>query len=73
MTEVLGALSAAGLEPKRLRLLSPAPDRQPWAFLCEAQKGAVPGVVTEKTLFQWGEDGRETAEYRRICHWEAEE
>lgn len=70
MAEVLRTLAAAGLEPKRLRLLSADAGSPPWAFLCRAQKGAEPGLTVEPVLYQRGADGLETAEYRKICHWE---
>ena len=69
--EVFAALSRAGLEPKRLRYMAGDPGRTPGLFLCEAEKNAAPGFTAEPTLFQRGADGRETEEYRKICHWEA--
>ena len=71
MAQVFAAGAAAGLEPKRLRMLAPDPGRAPSLFLLELRRGAKPGLVTEPTLFQRGTDGAETAEYLRICHWEA--
>ena len=70
MTEVFAAGAGAGLEPKRLRLVSAGPDRAPSLFLLELRNGAPPGLVTEPTLYQRDHNGTETAEYRRICHWE---
>ena len=71
LAEVFAALTAAGLEPKRLRFLAGDPDRSPGLFLCEARRGAAPGLTLEPTLFQRRPDGAETEEYRKICHWEA--
>ena len=45
LSRVLCALSAAGLEPKRLRFVKKSPESAPWLFLCEAQKGRKPGLV----------------------------
>ena len=70
LAEVFSALAAAGLEPKRLRFLAASPEHAPQLFLCRARKGARSGLAAEATLFQFGADGEETAEYRRICHWE---
>ena len=70
MAELFSALTGAGLEPKRLRLVAPDPKSAPLLFLLEARRGTGPGMAVEPTLFQRGADGRETAEYRRICHWE---
>ena len=44
-SRVFCALSAAGLEPKRLRFVKKSPQAAPWLFLCEAQKGRKPGLV----------------------------
>ena len=72
LAEVFAALTAAGLEPRRLRFIALAPGRAPGLFLCAARKGARPGLKVEPPLIQCGADGAETAEYRRICHMEAE-
>ena len=71
MAEVFAALAAAGLEPKRLRLMAGDPGAAPELFLCEARLHAAPGLVTEPVLYQRRPDGAETEEYRKICHWEA--
>ena len=71
MAEVFAALTAAGLTPKRLRLMAARTESAPELFLCEGRKGARPGLRPEPTLYQFGPDGMETAEYRRITHWEA--
>ena len=70
LAEVFSALTAAGLEPKRLRFIAASPEHAPQLFLCRARKGARSGLALEAALFQFGADGKETAEYRRICHWE---
>ena len=66
MAEVFAALSAAGLEPKRARMVDPGPGKTPEIFLCEARKGARTGIVWESALLRREADGRESAEYRRI-------
>lgn len=71
LTDMLCALRAAGLEPKALRFLAHRPEAAPSVFLCRARKGGKPGLTLEPTLFQTDETGRETREYRKICHWEA--
>ena len=70
MPEVFGALRAAGLEPRELRLTAADTHSEPRTFLCRAQKGASPGLTVAPVLYQYGADGRETPEYRKICHWE---
>lgn len=72
MGEVFAALAGAGLEVKRLRMVAVRPESAPSLFLCEARRGAKPGVIMEPVLFQRDTDGNETAEYRRICHWGVE-
>ena len=72
LAQVLAALQSAGLEPKRLRLMAHSPGAAPGLFLCESRRGGRPGLELEPVLFQIGPDGRETAEYRRICHWDHE-
>ncbi len=71
MDEVFAALTGAGLSPRRLRRFGSDPGRAPGLFLCEARRGSSPGLAEEPTLFQRRADGTETAEYRKICHWEA--
>ena len=50
---LLGAMHAAGLEPKRLRLVQKR-DRPPCAVLVEGRKGAKPGLEIEPTLLLEG-------------------
>jgi len=70
LAEVFAALAEAGLEPKRLRFIAASPEQAPTLFLCRARKGARPGLAADAPLFQFGADGTETAEYKKICHWE---
>lgn len=71
LTDLLCGLRGAGLEPKELRFLAHRPGKAPTRFLCRARKGGKPGLTVAPTLFQTDETGRETGEYRKICHWEA--
>ena len=55
LADLLSGLRACSLEPKRLRLLLAAPgDAVPWLVLCEAKKGAGPGLQME--VFMKGEE-----------------
>ena len=55
----------------RRRDVFSAPGKRAPIFLMEAVKGApVSAMLCEKVLLR-GADGRETEEYRKICHWEA--
>lgn len=66
LTAVLAALTAQGLEPKRLRPVQQTADTPPWLFLLEARKGGKPGLVWEAPLVLKNADGTPSAEYRRI-------
>ena len=71
LPELMGALTAASLEPKEMRLVAHSTTAAPSLVLCRARKGGKPGLSMRPTLFQTDEQGRETGEYRKICHWEA--
>jgi tRNA1(Val) A37 N6-methylase TrmN6 len=59
--------SAAGLEPKRLRLVRHRPGAPVSLILLSCRKGAKPGLqIDELTLHQ--ADGTPTADYQRIYH-----
>ncbi|MGI6264800.1 MAG: tRNA1(Val) (adenine(37)-N6)-methyltransferase [Acutalibacteraceae bacterium] len=47
LADLLAALRAERLEPKRLRLVQNRADTPPWLVLCEARKGARPGLTIE--------------------------
>lgn len=63
---VLAELSAAGLEPKRLRFVQQRPDREPFLFLVEAMRGGRPGLRVEPVLFVEGERGGWSEEMLKI-------
>lgn len=69
--DLLLALRQAKLEPKELRFVAHAPGKAPTLLLCRARKGGKPGLTVRPTLYQTDGEGRETDEYRKICHWEA--
>lgn len=68
LAELFGAMSAHGLEPKRLRLCCHRPDAAPNLVLAEGRRGGRPGLKIEPILFLHDVEGRETAEIRRIYH-----
>lgn len=70
MAELICRLSAHGLEPKRLRLVSHTADSAPSLVLIEAKRGAKPGLIIMPTLVLRNPDGSETAEVLRIYHRE---
>lgn len=66
LADLLCALRQAGLEPKRLRLAAPRPEKAPSLVLAEARRGGRPGLTVEPPLILEGPDGSPTAELDRI-------
>lgn len=62
LTEIFAELSANHLEPKRMRLVYPAADREPNLVLIEAVKGGRPGLRCEPPLIVYREDRSYTKE-----------
>ena len=59
--------SAAGLEPKRLRLVRHRPDSPISLILLSCRKGGKPGLQIDE-LCLYNADGTPTADYKRIYH-----
>ena len=68
LSELLVCLTAAGLEPKRLRLVCRDAYTAPSLVLVEARRGGKPGLTIEPSLYLQNPDGTESAEYKRIYH-----
>ncbi len=68
LSELCCALTAHGLEPKRLRLVCHRADSAPSLALLEARRGGRPGLRIEPMLVLTDPDGGESAEYKRIYH-----
>ena len=68
LSEALCAMSAAGLEPKRLRLVQPRDRSAPNLFLAEGRRGGKPGLEILPPLVLAEADGTDSAEVRRIYH-----
>ena len=66
--ELMEEMRKAHLEPKRLRFVHHRAAAAASIVLVEGRKDGRPGTVVEAPVFLTGEDGRETEEYRRICH-----
>lgn len=68
LAEVFSAMSRAGLEPKRMRLVSKRWDTPPWLVLVEGKKGAAPGLQVLPLLALYDENGLrpQAAEWTRI-------
>lgn len=62
MAELICALSARNLTPKRLRMVAHTVDKRPSIVLLEAVKGAAHGLICEKPLIQYEKNGEMTAE-----------
>lgn len=70
LSEAFCKLSAAGLEPKRLRTISHSSENEPSLVLIEARRGGKPGLKIMPPLFLRSSDGSETDEILRIYHRE---
>lgn len=72
MAEVICALSAAGLEPKRLRLVQHRAGAAPSLFLLETRRGGRPSLTIEPPLIMTDEHGDDSPEIQEIYHRRAE-
>ncbi|MCR5575548.1 MAG: methyltransferase [Oscillospiraceae bacterium] len=68
LSELFCALTACGVEPKRLRLVCPRAESAPSLVLVEGRRGGRPGLTIEPPLLLRESDGTESAEVRRIYH-----
>lgn len=57
LADVLCAMRAVRIEPKRLQFVAAQPDKEPWLFLVEGQKGRAPGVRMLPLLVTENPDG----------------
>lgn len=70
MCELIQAMRACDLEPKRLRFVHQNARAVPSAALLEARRGGAPGLQVLPPLLVCGEDGTQTGEYRAMYHGE---
>ncbi|MBQ6042131.1 MAG: methyltransferase [Oscillospiraceae bacterium] len=68
LADVMCAMRASQIEPKRLRLVCKTPESAPWLFLLEGKKFAKPFLKIEPTLFVRSGDGM-TSEAAQLCHF----
>lgn len=68
LADVMCAMRANKIEPKRLRLVCKTPDSAPWLFLLEGKKFAKPFLQVEPSLFVRS-GGEMTSEAAQICHF----
>lgn len=66
LSQLCCALTANGLEPKRIRLTQYKQNTAPNLVLIEARRGGNPGLVIEPPLIMTNEAGEETEEIKRI-------
>lgn len=68
LSELLCAMSARGLEPKRLRLVCHRADSAPNLVLVEGRRGGKPGLNILPPLILTGPDGGDSEEVLKIYH-----
>ena len=66
LAEILGKMSAYGIEPKRMRLIHPHVDKEPNMVLVEGLRGGKPRMTVEKPLIVYGENGDYTEELLKM-------
>ena len=66
LSDTIYAMKQAGIEPKRLRLVSKRPDTRPWLFMIEGKKGSKPYLNVEPMLIMYGDDGELSEEVIKI-------
>ena len=62
LAEILGKMSAYGIEPKRMRLVHPYVDKEPNMVLIEGMRGAKPRMTVESPLIVYEKNGEYTKE-----------
>jgi len=68
LSEIFCAMTKAGIEPKRLRLVSARAQSPPSFALIEGRRGGKPGLAIEPLLVMHDEEGNFTQEMKRIYH-----
>ena len=68
LSELFCAMSASGIEPKRLRLVCYTQNSTPNLVLVEGRRGGNPGLKIESALVLRNPDGTETDEILKIYH-----
>ena len=68
LPEILTKLCAAGLEPKRMRLVYPYADKEPNMVLLDCVRGGAPELRVEPPLIVYEKDGTYTLELKQIYY-----
>ncbi len=66
LCDIMTAMRANGIEPKRLRTVHKNPGCQPWLVLVEGKKGGKPFLQIEKPLYVQSDSGEFSQEMKRI-------
>ena len=66
LAEILGKMSAYGIEPKRMRLVYPYVDKEPNMVLVEGMRGAKPRMTVEPPLIVYEKNGEYTEELLKM-------
>ena len=66
LAEILGKMSAYGIEPKRMRLVYPYVDKEPNMVLVEGMRGAKPRMTVEAPLIVYEKNGEYTEELLKM-------
>lgn len=68
LSEIFCAMTAHGIEPKRLRMVQYKAAHAPNLVLIEGRRGGKPGLNIEKPLILCNADGSDTEEVKNIYH-----
>ncbi|MCQ2416916.1 MAG: methyltransferase [Oscillospiraceae bacterium] len=68
LVDVMAAMRAHKIEPKRLRMVSKTPESAPWLFLLEGIKMGKPFLNIEPTLYMRSGEGM-TSEAAQLCYF----
>lgn len=68
LSELFCAMSAAGIEPKRLRMVAHSAERAPSIVLIEGRRGGRPGLIIEPPLILTDGHGGDSEEIQKIYH-----
>ena len=72
LSELLCAMTASGVEPKRLRFVAPRAERAPSLVLVEGRRGGNPDLTIEPPLVLQDDTGADSKEIQRIYHMETQ-
>lgn len=68
LSEIFCTMAKAGIEPKRLRMVSYKPDSPPSLALIEGRRGGKPGLIIEAPLVLSAPEGMDSDEIKNIYH-----